>query len=192
MKTLDLRGMQCPQPVIQTRRELLDNPGIALTLQVGDTVARDNILRLASSLNYDADVTTEGSGFCMILSQGAGKTAAELAPSKRSIVLIGGETFGHGDPELGKLLMKNYLYTLNEMDDLPEKLYMVNAGVKLVCAGADTVEILEALGCHGVDIAACGLCLDFFHLKEQVAVGRTTNMLEIASALQGADHVIRL
>jgi len=192
MKTLDLRGMQCPHPVIQTRRELLDNPGIALTIQVGDTIARDNILRLASSLNYDAEVTAEGSGFRMVLNQGAGKTAAELAPSKRSIVLIGSETFGHGDPELGRLLMKNYLYTLNDMDDLPEKLYMVNAGVKLACAGADTVEILAALGCHGVDIAACGLCLDFFHLKEQVAVGRTTNMLEIASALQGADHVIRL
>lgn len=192
MKTLDLRGMQCPQPVVQTRRELLDTPGVTLTVQVSDTIARDNILRLVSTLNYEAEVTSEGSGFSLVLTQGAGKKAAELAPSKRSIVLIGGETFGHGDPELGRLLLKNYLYTLNDMDDLPEKLYMVNSGVKLACAGADTVEILAALGCRGIDIASCGLCLDFFHLKEQLAVGRTTNMLEIASALQGADHVIRL
>jgi len=191
MKNLDLRGMQCPHPVIQTRRELLDNPGTSLTVQVGDAVARDNILRLASSLNYQSDVKAEGKGFLMVLTQGAGKTATELAPSKRSIVLIAADTFGEGDPELGRLLMKNFLITLNDLDDLPEKIFMVNSGVKLACTGADTIEVLETLGCRGIDIAACGLCLDFYHLKEQLAVGRSSNMLEIASALQGADHVIR-
>lgn len=192
MKTLDLRAFQCPHPVIQTRRELLDHPGVPLTVLAADTVSRDNICRLAASLNYETQITANGSGFSLLLSPGPGKTGVDLAPTRRSIVLLAADTFGGGDPELGHLLLKNYLFTLSEMDDLPEKLYLVNAGVRLACRGADTLEVMETLGCRGVDIAACGLCLEFYHLKEQLAAGRTTNMLEIASALQNADHVIRL
>ena len=52
-------------------------------------------------------------------------------------------------------------------------------------------EALNALACRGVDIAACGLCLDFYHLKEKLQVGRTTNMLEIAETALQAGRVIR-
>ncbi len=44
----------------------------------------------------------------------------------------------------------------------------------------------------GADIASCGLCLDYFHLKEQLAVGRVTNMLDIAETLRTAGRTIRL
>jgi selenium metabolism protein YedF len=192
MKTLDLRALTCPHPVIQTRRELLDNPGTPLTVLVSDTVARDNICRLAASLNYLTDITSDGTGYHLSLTPGAAGTDTDETPPRRSILLLAADTLGSGDPELGHLLLKNYLCTLTEMDDLPEKLFLVNAGVRLVCQGADTLEALETLGCCGVDIAACGLCLEFYHLKDQLAVGRTTNMLEIATALQTAGHIIRL
>ena len=44
----------------------------------------------------------------------------------------------------------------------------------------------------GVEIFSCGLCLDFFKLKEKLRVGATTNMLAIAEYLLSADSVIRL
>ncbi len=43
----------------------------------------------------------------------------------------------------------------------------------------------------GVDIASCGLCLDFYQLKDQLQAGRVTNMLEIAEAQLQAGRVIK-
>lgn len=192
MKTLDLRTLQCPHPVIQSRKALLDDPGTDLTVLVGDETARENLCRLADSLNYKADVTPEAMAFRIVLTpdpnpeKQTGPTA-----TRRNIVYLSSETMGRGDDELGRLLLKNYLITLTEMTDLPEAIYLVNAGVKLVCDGSELLEVFEKLGCMGIDIAACGLCLEFFHLKEEQATGRTTNMLEIATALQSADGVIR-
>ena len=69
---------------------------------------------------------------------------------------------------------------------------LVNAAVKLACDGSDALEALEKIACMGTDIAACGLCLEFFELKEKLQVGRTTNMLEVAESLQTAGRVIRI
>ena len=98
---------------------------------------------------------------------------------------------GSGNDELGRLLLRNYLMTLLDLDQAPDLLYFVNSGVKLACRGSEVREALEQLGCRGTDIAACGLCLEFLGLKEELAVGRTTNMFEIAQSLSTAGRVIR-
>lgn len=192
MKTLDLRTLQCPHPVIQSRKALLDNPGCELAVLVGDETARENLCRLANSLNYAAETESAENGFRIVLTPDLEhqNKKNQTAP-RRTIVFIASETMGSGNDDLGRLLLKNYLITLTEMPDLPDAIYLVNAGVKLVCDGSELLEVFEKIGCQGVDIAACGLCLDFFHLKDKQRSGRTTNMLEIATALQSADGVIR-
>lgn len=192
MKTLDLRNLQCPHPVIQSRKALLDEPGIDLTVLISDETARDNLTRLAGSMNYSAQVTSEGDGFHVILTPDTSQQSdSNQAVTRRTVVFITAETMGSGDDELGRLLLKNFLITMTEMTDLPEAIYLVNAGVKLVCEGSELLEVFDKLGCLGIDIAACGLCLEFFHLKEKHSLGRTTNMLEIAAALQNADGIIK-
>jgi selenium metabolism protein YedF len=192
MKTLDLRTLQCPHPVIQSRKALLDKPGIDLTVMVGDETARENLCRLADSLNYTAAVTPDGDAFRIVLTPGGDPQDQKERPAaKRNVIFITSETMGDGDDELGRLLLKNYLITLTEMSDLPEAIFLVNAGVKLVCEGSELLEVFDKIGCLGVDIAACGLCLEFYHLSQKQAAGRTTNMVEIATALQSADGVIR-
>ncbi len=192
MKTLDLRNLQCPHPVIQSRKVLLDEPGIHLTVLVSDETARDNLTRLAESMNYSAQSTQDGDSFHVILTPSSAQNMSnEQAVTRRTIVFIDSETMGSGDDELGRLLLKNYLITLTEMSDLPEAIYLVNAGVKLVCAGSELLEVFDKIGCMGIDIAACGLCLEFFHLQDKQSAGRTTNMLEIATAMQSADGIIK-
>lgn len=192
MKTLDLRNLQCPHPVIQSRKALLDEPGSDLTVLVSDETARDNLDRLAESLNYSASISQDGGDYQVVLTPDTEHQSADKTEiTKRTVVFIASETMGSGDDELGRLLLKNYLITLTEMSDLPEAIYLVNGGVKLVCEGSELLEVFDKLGCLGIDIAACGLCLEFFHLKEKQALGRTTNMLEIATALQSADGIIR-
>ncbi len=56
---------------------------------------------------------------------------------------------------------------------------------------ADTgVEHLKKLSDAGVEILVCGTCLEFFGLKENVAVGRVSNITEITTVLAKAAKVL--
>jgi selenium metabolism protein YedF len=193
MKTLDCRAHQCPKPVVDTRKALLAAPGEPLSVLVGDTVARENVARLAASQGYAVAASPTEGGFALELTPGAAPPAhrADGAATGPTVVFVTAETLGSGDDQLGRLLMKNFLITLLELDQAPDALYFVNAGVKLACAGSELLEALDQLACRGTDIAACGLCLDFFGLKEQLTAGRATNMFDIVTTLSNAGKVIR-
>lgn len=194
MKKLDLRARQCPYPVIQTRKEMIDSPDTPLSVLVGDDTARDNITRLAESMGYVIDVDETEGGFALDLSPGINPeaSAAPRTVSGKTVAFITADTMGRGDDDLGHILMKNYLFTLTEMETPPDKMLLVNAAVKLVCEGSEALEALDQIACMGVDIAACGLCLDFYDLKDSLRIGRTTNMMEVADSLQTAGRIIRM
>ena len=191
MKIVDCRAQKCPHPVVETRKLLLAEPGVSLTILVGDTSARENVARLAASLGYTVRLEAVEGGFALELHPGEKPAAtAGLAVQGKTVVYISSEFMGHGSDELGRLLLKNFFFTLTELETVPEVLFFVNAGVKLTTADSEALEALEKLACMGADIASCGLCLDFFHLKEKLAVGRVTNMLDIAETLQKAGRII--
>jgi len=193
MKTLDCRIRKCPAPVVETRKLILAEPGQPLTVLVGDDTARQNVSRLAGSLGYQVAVKDTDGGFALELTPGEiPKTTLQAAPSQgRTVVYVAADTMGTGDDELGRILLKNFLFTLNELLVPPDSILFVNGGVKLTSTGSELIEALEKLACNGVDIASCGLCLEFFGLKEQLKVGRATNMLDIVEQLHQAGRVIR-
>ena len=194
METLDCRGQQCPRPVVQTRQMMLAQPTNHLTVLVDDDAARDNVARLAKSLGYRVSIEQTENNFEIGLIPGEApeKAAARVTSSGPTIIFIGSDQMGSGDAKLGQILMKNFIFTLIESDTTPDAIYFVNSGVKLTTGGSDVVEPLEELANHGVDIASCGLCLEFFEVKDSLAVGRISNMLELVNALEGAGNIIRL
>lgn len=107
------------------------------------------------------------------------------------VVLIASDEIGAGSSELGKILMRSFMKTLKDVGPKPQRMIFLNAGVRLVAEGSDLLDDLTALQGMGIDMAACGTCLDYFHLKEKVKVGRVSNMTEIASSLLGAEKVVR-
>lgn len=192
METIDCRGQQCPLPVVQVRRQLLATPGTPLQVLVDDPAARDNIGRLAKSMGYQ--VTVEGQEGAFRLELAPGEKPASVAAggvTGPTVVFVTSDQMGSGDPQLGHLLLKNFFFTLAENDTAPDLLLFVNAGAKLTVAGSDVLEALQKLANLGADIATCGLCLEFFGLKDALTVGRVTNMLEIATSLQNAGRIIR-
>ncbi len=193
MKTLDCRGQLCPHPVVATRKLLLAEPGLPLQVLVSDAIARDNITRLAASQGYQVAVAEGADGFTLDLTPGAAPTekAAAGAICGKTVLFLTADVMGGGNDELGRLLLKNYLFTLSELGTAPDTILLVNAAVKLVCTRSEVREALDQLACLGSDIAACGLCLDFYHLKDQVQVGRITNMVDIAETLNQAGRIIR-
>lgn len=192
MKILDCREHKCPHPVVEARKVLLAEPGVPLTVLVGDEAARENVSRLASRQGYQVLVERAEGGFALKLSPGERPVeAAGPSVQGKTVAFISSDAMGNGSDELGRILLKNFLFTLTELETIPDVFLFVNAGVKLTTEGSEALEALEKLACMGSDIASCGLCLDYYHLKEKLSAGRVTNMLDIAETMQKAGRIIR-
>lgn len=194
MQTLDCRGQKCPAPVIETRKLLLAQNAEPIEVLVDDQIARENVRRLAESQGCAIDISHLPDGYKLRLTPGGEVDSCPIPSAPvggKTLVYIGASTMGTGDDELGRILLNNFIVTLLEIDHLPDAIFFVNTGVKLVCTGSDALEALEELADKGVEIAACGLCLEYFHLKDKVAVGRISNMHDIATQLSEAGRIIR-
>jgi len=58
--------------------------------------------------------------------------------------------------------------------------------------GSPLLEDLCALDERGTEILACGTCLGYYELKDQLAVGEISNMYTIAETMLGAGKVVKL
>ncbi|MCL2519522.1 MAG: sulfurtransferase-like selenium metabolism protein YedF [Spirochaetaceae bacterium] len=177
MKTLDVRGMQCPKPIILTKQALQDSH--QLHILIDDVIVRRNVSSFLTENNY---TFTNDNGNIMVsdktLSSDGAKEQAGLSP----IVVIGSEELGLGDSELGKTLMSAFLTSLKELVPLPTSLYLYNGGALLV-KNAATKNQLSELQELGVNIQICGACVNFYNLTNAVEPFGTTNMLTIVQAM---------
>jgi len=194
MKMVDYRNLTCPAPVVETRRQLLAAPEEPLAVLVGDTMARDNVTRLAQTLGFGVETVEAEGGFSLSLTPGAQPDSCEVpaAPTAGpTVVYIGNDAMGGDEKELGRMLMVNFIGTLLEADPRPDRLIFINEGVRLTTTGSRVLEPLQKLAAAGVEIVSCGLCLDYFGLKEQLQVGRVGNMFDTVQAFTRAGRLIR-
>ncbi len=191
MKVLDCRGLACPGPVIQTKKALEELPaGEAMAIEVDSTASVENVRRFAEGRGADVRIEDLGRGvFRLTITPGEGtaKAAATTAP----VVFIAGDTLGHGDDKLGGILMEGFINTLIEQEPVPDKVLMMNSGVKLAVDGSPVLDALRILTDRGCEILICGTCLDFFDLKDKAAVGIVSNMYDIQGAMLTASLVVR-
>jgi len=193
MNVIDCRKLDCPAPVIAVKKALKECSEIRVLLD--DGAPRENVTRFAR--NRGCQVTEEqvdNSEWKLIITTPSGKTgqpAQDLSGGNR-IILITSNRIGDGPDKLGTLLMKNFIHTLLETEELPTRMFFLNSGVFLTCDGSDVLEALEKLSGMGVELFSCGLCLDFYELKAHLRAGSVTNMLVTAESLLTADSVIKL
>jgi selenium metabolism protein YedF len=107
-----------------------------------------------------------------------------------TVVVVNGDSMGSGDEALGRKLLGNFLRTLGDLEPKPGAIVFYNAGVKLLAEGTTLRAELKALDDAGVDLLACGTCLDHFGLIEKIAVGEVSNMRAIAGRLLAARSVV--
>jgi selenium metabolism protein YedF len=107
------------------------------------------------------------------------------------VVVLSANVMGTGDEKLGKALMKAFVFAVTKQDRLPETIVCYNTGAYLTCEGADTLEDLKSLEAEGVKILTCGTCLDFYGIKDKLAVGGVTNMYEIVEVMENAKTIVR-
>lgn len=120
------------------------------------------------------------------------QSADMRGPAGPLVLFVASDCLGRGPAELGERLMGAFFHTLLEVAPRPQKIVFSNTGVRLVAEGSRVLDDLRELAAQGVDILACGTCLGYFELKEKVAVGRISNMNEIATTLLEAGKVVEL
>ena len=107
------------------------------------------------------------------------------------VVYINSDLLGVGDEALGSFLMKAFLKTLLDLEKMPDRLILINSGVRLASEDSKVLDTLRMLSEKGVEIVSCGTCLDFYKLREKMSVGKISNMFDIIQSMLGADCLIR-
>lgn len=107
-------------------------------------------------------------------------------------IIINSDSLGHGDAGLGGQLMLKGLHQLAIQAQKPSTIVFYNAGVRLLVPGSPLLDVLKRLEGEGVDLIACGTCMDFFQLRASIAAGRIGDMREILTMLSASDKVITL
>jgi len=202
--TLDVRGLECPEPVIQTKR-LFDQGNLNHFIVIVDNdVSRENVSRLARNQGAFVDVTQDNGPDwkidIRIDNPGTQLSSEEplipcpitvdQAVDPKTVIYVGSNVMGRGDDDLGAKLMRGFLRTMIDVKPYPWRMLFINSGVKLTTTDQEAVEAISLLGERGVEILSCGTCLDAFGLTDRLVIGRVTNMYEILESLNLATKVI--
>ena len=204
MKTVDVRKLACPGPVLKLR-DLLDDGETQVIFHVADELARSNVTRFATSRSASVQTQTQSDGsFLLSIVAGSTSTPPRFDESQLLecqlptpegggglVIQISCSVMGSGDDELGALLLRSLIKTIDKLDHVPNTMVFYNDGVKLCCSGSELLDDLNAIAALGVEILVCGTCLNFFDLAGQLAIGRGTDMLEIGNTLSSAGTIIR-
>ena len=196
-------GEQCPIPVVKATKALKEiRESGTLEVHVDNEIAVQNVLRLASGKNLPAKSEKLGENHFVITMAVDSPLAQETEaaeepvcciPDQRgnTVVAVSSATMGHGNDELGKALMKGFIYALSQLEELPRTILFYNGGAHLTVEGSASLEDLKTMEAQGVEIMTCGTCLNFYGLTEKLAVGSVTNMYTIVEKLTQAGNVVK-
>ena len=201
--TVNAMGEQCPIPVVKATRALREMSGSGtLEVLVDNEVAVQNLRRMAegNKLPFRAEKRGEKEyAVTMTVDAPLGDAPREeppviaCAPDSRGnfVVAVDCDTMGRGSEELGKILMKGFLFAVSQLEHLPGTILFYNGGARLTVEGSDSLEDLRAMEAQGVEILTCGTCLNHYGLTEKLAVGGVTNLYAIVEKLSAASKVIK-
>ena len=201
MITVNAIGDACPVPVVKTRKamETIKGAEVVETL-VDNEIAVENLKKMAGQMGYQVkdQKLEEGKYSVQIMVTEAEKTEnmqadiCDCRPTAASdkVVVIRSNVMGEGDPELGKVLIKGFIYALSQQEELPKTILFYNGGAYLTCEGSASLDDLKELEHRGVKILTCGTCLNFYGLSEKLKVGEVTNMYEIAATMSKASLIV--
>ena len=198
-------GDACPIPVVKTMNAIreLNGSGMVQTL-VDNEIAVQNLTKMANQKGYGVtSEKLEPGKFRVVMTIGEGAELDSTPPEeetclvtpavgqKKTVVVISSAQMGSGSEELGRALMKGFLYALCQQDSLPSTILFYNGGAALTCEGSASLEDIRSLQAQGVEILTCGTCLNYYGLTEKLRVGEITNMYVICEKMTQADLIVK-
>lgn len=200
---VDARGLPCPQPVIKTKEAFEHAKRDSLVVIVSSKESCDNVIKYLTHNGAEIDRIEEKAGeFYIHTKEISGTPKEDLKPEDYictsqpagigTTIFINKDRIGHGSDELGSNLIKAYIATIKDLSVQPRTICFMNSGVKLTIKGAETLPYLKELEEKGIEILVCGTCLNYFNLKEQLGVGKISNMYDISETMLKSSKVITI
>lgn len=93
--------------------------------------------------------------------------------------------------ELGKVLINGFMNAAASLKYTRCTIVLISNAVRLATQNSYALEVLSNLEQKGYRILICGTCLDFFKIRDNVAVGTISNALEIMQTMTAAEKVIK-
>ncbi len=199
-KTVDTRGLACPEPVILTKKALEESKEVVVIADNDEAV--ENIRRLAHKMGCTIAVAREEDGIFRVRLTHSGDAppyegtdigiVCETAKDRGAplVIVLSSDRLGRGNDELGEVLMRSFVHTLLTLEPRPAKIIFYNTGVRLASRGSALIDDLKQLEAAGVELFVCGTCVNYFELKEQLGAGIISNMYDIAAAMTGAGKLV--
>ena len=202
MKILDVKGLQCPMPLIETKKALKDmEPNESLKVITDNTTSVKNIMHFLTDNGIPAVKKQVGDWYEININnperdlENVDEEAycAPALPVDNSYVMVfSTDSIGQGSHELGYALIGAMFATLINTDHLPSKIMFMNSGINLVLKDSNFIKDLKVLEKADIEFIICGTCLDYYDKMDDLGIGRISNMLEIIESMQEAQKVITI
>jgi selenium metabolism protein YedF len=200
---VDALGDVCPVPVVKANKAMavLTEPTI-VEIHVDNETSVQNLTRLGNTKGLDPKSEKVEDKHYIVrytVKDPAGLRQSGGVPEEcpvedargNVVVSISSDKMGSGDDKLGDILMKSFFFALSQQDKLPKTILFYNGGAKLTIEGSPVLEDIKSMDAQGVEILTCGTCLDYYGIKDNLAVGGVTNMYSIVEYLENASKVVK-
>ena len=196
MIEINAMGLECPEPVIKAKQAMNENSKKEdIIVRVDNDVAVQNLTRLGSQVGVKVEAKEISKKEYTVLFRFSENQGCKLIDDfsnlslNEYVVALGSDKVGQGEDELGLKLAESFVYALTEQDVKPKMIVCYNSGVFLTTKNEKTISDMKKLEEAGCEIISCGLCLDFYKLKDELKVGSITNMYRIVEILR-THHVV--
>ncbi len=196
-------GDACPIPVVKTKNAIreLGGAGTVETL-VDNEIAVQNLTKMANQKGYGVKsekLSNDEYKVTMTIGDNAELPETEENESclvtpkavKNTVVAVSSDKMGEGGEELGRTLLKSFIYALGQQEELPKTMLFYNSGAKVTCSEGAVLDDLKSLEARGVEILTCGTCLNFYGITDKLRVGEVTNMYSIVEKMMRAALIVK-
>jgi selenium metabolism protein YedF len=184
-RVVDAVGLDCPKPVILTK-EAVDSGEPELLVKVDNEVAVSNVTRFLEGRGYTVKRTDEKGYMALEGVKSADNPEKPEAKSADWGMLLLSNRIGHDSNGLGEVLMKSFLSAMEQNDNPPAVLGLMNDAVLMALPEGSTCDTLAELEKKGVRLLICGICTKHFGVTEKIKIGVISNMFEITEAIFGS------
>lgn len=109
-----------------------------------------------------------------------------------TILLITREGMGSAPHELQTILVINFFRNLINENKSPDMIFFYADGVKLNLKGSVIEDSLIELEKRGTKILTCSTCLNYFKVKDELAVGSASGMPQLINSIGVSGKVITI
>lgn len=188
---LDCRNLNCPEPLLRTKKALGElKIAESLEILVNDVAPRENIKRFLAKNGFEAKISQAGAD-TLIKTVKTDELKDEsiddiycdvTAPKRGKAIFLNEEQCGSGP--IGKSLLAKFLGAALNLDEKPVKVICVNNAVRITTnRGHECFEAIKKLNEAGAEILSCGSCLESYKLVDKLAIGEISNAYEIMDVL---------